>query len=264
MTSKQSFSLRKWYLDCVAPDGEVVILYHAELQWHRIQLHYSSMLRYTEPGGTSVRTSLRSVAPPVGSTDCIEWRSKALGIEGSWKRIAPSVDVMLLESPEGDIRWNCTMPKGEVELAVEGARPIAGLGYVECLEMTLKPWQMPIKELRWGRFLSDSDSAVWIEWKGSLPRKVLYHNGLLVDASVITEHQIHFDNRTLLLTEPAVLREGPLVSTALAAIPGIARLFPGHILDSHEIKWRSHGQLHSPLHPSSAGWAIHEVVRWRQ
>ena len=128
--------------------------------------------------------------------------------------------------------------------------------------MTLAPWKLPIQELRWGRFLSDSDSLVWIDWKGSHSCRIVLQNGILGRATAIGEREIILNgNIGLGLAGGDVLRKGALGETALAMIPGLSRLFPGRILDVQECKWRSRAEFRLG-DSSSSGWAIHEVVTW--
>jgi hypothetical protein len=41
---KNSFLFTKWYLDCVAENGDAVILYVADLRWNALTVHYGSLL----------------------------------------------------------------------------------------------------------------------------------------------------------------------------------------------------------------------------
>lgn len=128
--------------------------------------------------------------------------------------------------------------------------------------MTLAPWKLPIQELRWGRFLSDSDSLVWIDWKGSYSCRIVLQNGILGRATTIDEDEVRLNRHGGLRLAPGdVLRKGGLGETALSVIPGLSRLFPRKILEARECKWRSRAELRHG-DSSSSGWAIHEVVTW--
>ena len=112
--------------------------------------------------------------------------------------------------------------------------------------MTVPPWRLPIEELRWGRFLSETGGVVWIEWSGEKSASLRWHNGVRSEGAL----EVEFRDRE-------VLREGKLVETALRVIPNVHKLFPARILGLRESKWRSRAVL-----GPAAGWAIHEVVRW--
>jgi hypothetical protein len=130
--------------------------------------------------------------------------------------------------------------------------------------MSIKPWQLPIDELRWGRFLSNSDAVVWIDWIGEVKQSLLFHNGVRMNNCSITDNEIKINGNeiVLALTEKSILREGRLVSTMLSRIPGIDKIVPAQILQTHECKWRSRGVLKKKDFPPTSGWAIHEVVRF--
>ncbi len=262
------FTLTKWYLDCVSDDGNLLILYSGQLHWRAISLHYTSLLRCDEQGGVTTKTSLRTGSAPTIADDQILWNPSHLGISGIWNRASEPLVATLLDTDEGIIEWNCMMPKAHVEIVTAEGKRISGLGYGEFLRMTIPPWRMPIDELRWGRFLSGDDAVVWIDWRGPMPQQILLNNGEIFNDAIISDEVISFGGRELHLDCGSVLRTGPLVSTALASIPGVRGLFPKRILEAHELKWRSHGMLSLPTSTStspsetSSGWAIHEVVRW--
>jgi hypothetical protein len=81
--------------------------------------------------------------------------------------------------------------------------------------------------------------------------------GLQVSDKLVSSTDIE-----ITLTQPCVLREGPIVGTSVGSIPGVRTALSkaGLLLDEH--KWLSHATLTEggvTLH----GNAIHEVVKWR-
>ena len=246
------FSLRKWYLDCVAEDGEVLIAYQAELRWGRLSLRYASVLQLD-----GARSTLRDCPAPRLSGERISWEAPALHLSGTWDALAPAAEVELIPG----VRWRCLQPRSRVELRV-GGRPLRGLGYAEELELTIPPWRLPIDELRWGRFAGESHGAVWIEWRGPHPLSLTLIDGVRAEAIRIAEDGIRAGSAELRLTEPRVLRSGRIGETALSIIPDLSKLFPGRIVGLEETKWRARGTLEVPSAEAEQGWAIHEVVRW--
>ncbi len=229
-----TFRLSKWYMDCVSDEGEVFLAYWAELRWRAVRLNYASVL-----GGCS---SLRETPAPVWSDGVLRWNAPPLGVTGTWRALDPPVRESLLE---GACNWNCVAPRARAEVRL-GGRAIRGLGYAEHLTMTVSPWRLPIDELRWGRFLSETEGVVWIEWSGEKSASLRWHNGVRSAGAL----EVEFRDRE-------VLREGKLVETALRVIPNVHKLFPARILGLRESKWRSRAAL-----GPAEGWAIHEVVRW--
>jgi hypothetical protein len=256
------FSLSKWYLDCVSEGGVAFIGYAASLRWRGLSLHYSSVLRH-QPGGPVVTdTTLQEFSAPQVTGSTIEWSSLRLKLFGTWKADARPVRRTLLDSADGRIEWNCLHPRARAEVLSGEGQQLAGLGYVEHLTVTIPPWRLPFAELRWGRFLSDADALVWINWRGDDSLNLSFHNGTCVENARLTEREYEADEVSLRLSEGAVLRDGPLVETALSTVPGVRRLFPFRILRTRECKWLSSGVLRRSGGHGSVGWAIHEVVRW--
>ena len=262
LTPNSKFHLTKWYADCVGHNGDTIILYCGIARWRAITLRYSSVLEAGLGKQPAVRYSLRKSPMPVEQGATIQWRSNSLGIMGVWKRLDPPFETEVYKSSEGVIKWHCLHPRSRATVSLDCGKVVQGLGYVERLEMTLPPWKLPIQELRWGRFLSDSDSLVWIDWKGSHSCRIVAQNGILGRATAIGEREIILNgNIGLGLAGGDVLRKGALGETALAMIPGLSRLFPGKILDVQECKWRSRAEFRHG-DSGSSGWAIHEVVTW--
>jgi hypothetical protein len=248
----------------VGLNGDAIILYCGIARWRAITLRYTSVLEASVGKQPSARYSLRKSPMPVEDGTTIQWQPKALRIRGVWEGLDPPFETTVYESSEGSIKWRCLQPRSRATIQLGRGRALEGFGYVERLEMTLAPWKLPIQELRWGRFLSDSGSLVWIDWKGTHSRRIVLQNGVLGSASVINETGVALKgNGDLRLASGDVLRNGALGETALAIIPGLMRLFPKKILNVRECKWRSRAELRRG-DSSSSGWAIHEVVTWPQ
>jgi hypothetical protein len=237
------FSLSKWYLDCVTEAGDVTIVYTGELRWGAVHLGFSSVLTQ---GGE--RHSLRFTPVDTSPICC---RSDALGIDGVWTPMAPPIRRAVAECTD----WNCIAPATRVRL-----NNTTGLGYVERLIMTVPPWNLPVKMLRWGRMVADAGFIVWIDQDG---RRIVYQNGREAEATELTDTCIAFtDGSRITLDCSLVLREGPLGKTALAGIPAIGRILPRRLLGMTECKWRSRALLTQPGREPISAWAIHERVEW--
>lgn len=255
------FLLSKWYLDCVTCDGSAFIGYAASLSWKGLSLSYSSVLRYRPEEGVRTDTTLEEFSTPEAAGQTIRWSSPRLRVEGTWEADARPLSRTLLESDAGGIEWNCLHPRAHASIRVGGTR-LEGLGYVEQLSMTIPPWRLPFEELRWGRFLSEADSLVWIDWRGGDSLNLSFHNGVRVEGALPSDKEFTAGAVRLDLGESTVLRDGVLGDTVLPSIPGVGRLFPFRILRTRECKWLSRGVLKSSNAEVGNGWAIHEVVRW--
>lgn len=257
------FRLTKWYMDCVSVDGEAFIAYIAVLQWKTFTIHYHSVLA-KEPGGNyESAMSMRECPMPYVKEDLLRWRSESLNVYAEWHRRFDGTEQTLIDTPEGYVRWKCTIPRAASVVERNGSL-LTGTGYVESLEMTLPPWRLPFKELRWGRFVSETDSLVWIDWRGGIARSMLLHNGKEIQCDKITDSNIISEKKGLHLhlDRSTVLREGPLVTTALSKIPGLSTIFPNNILQTYEQKWLSRSVLKKNSKKDLHGFSIHEIVRF--
>jgi hypothetical protein len=251
VTTRPRFEFAKWYADCVSGEGEVLIAYSGRLRHRRLAVQYESLLSAGESKHSLRRSSIEC------TPDRIEWGSEGLGLCGSWERRSAEIRETVFQSEDGWVQWHCVMPKAEARM-----NAVAGLGYAEQLRLTIPPWRLPIRRLRWGRFLSERNAVVWIDWEGEFRTRLVYANGRPAAAEAIENDGLTFaDGTRLELDRGLVLRSGQLGSTVLHAIPGLKKLAPRMFLVD-ECKWRSHGRLMSVGEETDSGWCIHEDVRW--
>ena len=263
MAASAHFSLVKWYLDCVSDAGEVAILYSARVHWRGIRLAYSNLV--CADGATGSSASSMHGAKIRREEQQILVASQQFGLQGQWTARAAPVERTMYACESGSVVWSCLQPAASVFLSV-GEKKLAGAGYAECLALTLPPWQLPLRHLQWGRFVSDRDALApdaltWIDWKGPYAMSLVVHNGAsYVDASIATT-EVVWGGGKLRMEEPLALRAGRLGATVLPAAPALSRVFPHSLFNVEEKKWRSRGVLETPGH-QSRGWVIHETVDW--
>lgn len=255
-----AFSLTKWYLDCVTELGDVVILYCADLRWHQIRAVISSMLT-VQSDSVHSRTSITGGLLPRVDGDIVSVVLPEFGLSGKWKSLCNPVERTVFEDASGCIRWHCLQPKSEVELRFKD-RELRGLGYAECLTLTVPPWRLPLQHLRWGRYLSPEDSLTWVDWEGPYSTRFAFHNGLECEAESVSDSRIVLSDGALSMDAGLPLRSGRIGDTVLPGAPALRRLFPRSIFKIEENKWRSRGTFRAGHHDSS-GWVIHEVVHWK-
>lgn len=256
------FLLTKWYMDCVAEDGDAVILYVADLRWNALTVHYGSLL--TVLGGRVGSTSsLRRGATPLVRDGTIEVNLPHLDIEGTWRGVRSPIQRTIFDSEHGSVDWHCLQPMSQVDLLLRGTTTLTGRGYAECLTLSVLPWKLPMHELHWGRFLSEPDAVVWVDWRGPHQRRIVFHNGEEREVKSINESEIVFVDppARLELDRGLVLRQGQLGDTVFPGVSRLAKLLPRSMLSVNEHKWLSRGFMHFPSAESS-GYAIHEVVKW--
>ena len=230
------FELEKWYSDCVSPQGDALIWYKARLRWGVFRANYDSHLRLS--GGH------------------VEQRDTG-GPEVDFELMDDAVSQRIFESEKASSIGIRVAPRAHVV-----SSSTAGLGYREHLRMTIPPWKLPIGELRWGRYLSDHHLAVWIDWTGDAARTFAFHDSTRAGDTRIADDTVTLDDIRISFDRGVILRDGPIGSTVLAAVPGLLKLAPARVLALQETKWRSGAIYQAPGEPEERAWAIHEVVRW--
>lgn len=261
--NKNGFLLKKWYLDCVAESGDGAIVYVATLLWKGVSLHYANLLTFLG-GKVSSHFSLKTSSEPEHLEDHIRLTLPSPKAEGTWVARQLPVYRTIFGNKHGLVEWQCLQPMAEVDLVVDDRVRIRGLGYAECLTISLLPWQLPLTCLHWGRFLSAHNAVVWIDWQGPVRKRIVVYNGedRCADTVDVSRLDLSDPATSLELDRGLVLRHGRLGDTILSKISRLGGLLPQNILAVDECKWLSRGTLHSPLGTAS-GWAIHEVVKWK-
>lgn len=192
-----------------------------------------------------MRNRLRGVSEPEFDVDRLLWTAPGIALE-----ITPRVRGPEVTLHEG-IRWNCCIPAGDAVVRLSGGT-LRGTGYAEVLEMTVPPWSVPIRELRWGRAIGTRTSLVWIGWAGENPLRVGVRDGTIEKPSSVDDDEVRFEDNTLVRLHGRVpLRRQRLAST----LRPLARFFPAMFRAAREEKWRSRFETQD-----DEGWAVHERI----
>lgn len=252
-----SFRLRKWYMDCTTEDGSVVIGYWARVRWGRLRVGYAAVTR-SSSGVDHPRTlsTLRAGAEPEHHGNELIWGCATLGLQGRWEQRCPAAKRTLFKAKDGAVHWSCAMPRASCRVRLRD-EVFDGMGYAELLDMSIAPWRLPIRELRWGRWLSEDTSVTWINWRGPFPLTLVLNDGTSVDG-VVGDDCVHLGgDRRLSLTTDRTIRSGTLGATVFGSLGGLSKSLPPALARTHEVKWLSRGTL-SP--ESRQGWSIHERI----
>lgn len=264
LSSTSAFLFKKWYLDCVSEEGTAIFGYAAELKWKALSLCYTNIFERSNDGKTCSRSSFRRHEFPQRNGQDIRWSSEPIGIDAQWNGLQDPIEREIYRDERGSVLWSCIAPLAHARISLVNSSPLRGLGYGECLSLTVPPWRLPLSSLRWGRFLSGNDSVVWIDWQGSGHFALLFHNAKEIHGARINDSDITGGGCIhLSLSRPALLRSGRTVSEALSRIRGVSSMFPSKILRLHESKWLSRGELRVDGKTCGNGWAIHELVRFQ-
>ena len=254
-----SFSIVKWYMDCVTEEGEAAIVYVADMKWRGIQAHISSVLITGEDRAPETRTSLSRYRLESSGT-LLSITHPRLKVHGNWERDGEPFRRKMYEEKGGSVIWDCIQPRSRVSVSI-GDCQLKGLGYAECLSITLPPWQLPLRELRWGRFVSEEHSLSWVDWRGSYSCSVAVLDGREADLRSVTRQRVVAGDVVLDIAPGVSLRSGRLGSTILPGAPGLQRLFPRRLFGIEEEKNLGSGTL-TVSDQVNNGWVIHEVVKW--
>jgi hypothetical protein len=268
MWQNEQFFLRKWYLDGISPEGELWIVYLARLFWRGKQVRYHHLLHYHPERGVEAQTKWGRKARLDWKEDQLRWTGKGFAASATWDDADNSLLVPLHLQENGALNWFCLLPRTSFCFYQDQQEPVRGRGYVERLELSFFPWEIPVRTLRWGRFHSANHHLTWIDWQGSRPQSWLFWNGEKCASNQLDDQEILIRQGAAKLTlqEEAVLREGPILSTLsrklLELLPSLREVLPPDYLRSSECKWLSRGALRLPDGSTENGWAIHEKVHF--
>jgi len=257
----QAFTLTKWYLDCTGDDGCTAIGYWASLAWRGLSLTWQGLSVCEAGGGTIQRSTLTKDRMPARARDRIVWRSRALKCTLAADVRLPPIALRLFETTDGFVDWRCEAPAAMVMLEFADRPPIRGVGYADRLDLTIPPWQLPISELRWGRWTDQSaaHSVVWIDWGGAEPRTWVFVDGARAADAAVEDDRVSAGHSTLTLTASSTLSSRAL-DEILRGIPPLRAVVPSSLLSLRDTKWSSRGTLHHPGSAPLDGRAIHERV----
>ena len=254
-----SFSLVKWYMDCVSDSGEAAILYCADLRWRGVHASLGSLLIAPADQPPLTTTSLGRFTIST-SPEQISVNHHRLKVGGQWQSASPPFQSAVYQGPGGSVVWNCIQPRSVVSVCTPHGDQM-GLGYAECLSITIPPWHLPLRELRWGRFVSNDHSLAWIDWQGPYSRKLAVLDSRECILESVSESQVVAGDASLQIAPGRALRSGRLSSTILPGASALRRLFPRSLFNVDEQKTLSPGSL-TISGQAYSGWTIHEVVKW--
>jgi hypothetical protein len=254
------FTLTKWYLDCATADGRAVIAYWASLTWLKLSVTWQNVSWFEPQGARSQRSSLAKAPPPQVLEDAITWPA-TLGGEIRIEQRAGPVEARLYESENGLVDWRTEAPAAMVRATFPAFGTIEGPGYVERIVMTVPPWRLPIRELRWGRWIdaAAARSVVWIDWRGSAPQTRVFVDGICARNPVVTDDCVSAGTARLTIGDRLTLHQRAL-GDIVATIPPLRAALPATLLALRQSKWCGNAVLTNESEAPITGRTIHEVV----
>ncbi len=257
-----NFYLKKLYFDCIDEEGNCFIVYWAVLKFSLLKINYSGVLFSNARNECIERSSLRKMPEPAVNRK-IHFNQPSLQITGEWSNTDTPIVKLLYKDQYGkELFWNCHHPKAYAKIEFNH-QIFQGFGYAETLSLPIKPWKLPIDELRWGRFLSKEITIIWINWKGKYPVNELIYNGISFKDAVFEKNKITFDRgrANLSFQEISIVRKGKL-SGLLVKMPWLKMIFNNKILNTQENKYKSPSIFTRDSKELARGWSLYEVVTW--
>jgi hypothetical protein len=256
-----TFSLTKWYFDCTSIDGRTAIGYYASLEWRRLSLTWQALSLW-DGGELSLERSVMAAGPrPRHDGDRIRWNAPRLGCDFAAERRGEPADIRLLDHPGGSLEWRCEAPVAATTLSIAGRSCMRGTGYAERIRMTIPPWQLPIRELRWGRWIDEATmhSVVWIDWGGPEPRTWVLIDGAVTSHADVRDACVVAGSAVLTLDRRSTLSARSL-GDILGRFAPLRAVVPTSLMSLRQVKWQSHGTWRREGFSSLTGTAIHEWV----
>lgn len=255
------FTLEKWYIDVLFPDGAVLLVYLARLRLvgHVVARVTAELFR---PGAEVIRAGA-AVTTIEGGEDRLSFGPAAIhrdrlafnlpGFRGDL-RYSPRFGSISLREPFLErggrrLEWLVEVPDADVTGALEwdgGRLDVVGRGYRDHVWFNLLPWRFPIHTLTWGRGVAGGHActfveatlvdgepirAGWMDGVSSELRPIIGSSRVLLDAAVVDLEGLRFG----------------WLRPVLRALTG----------DPREIKYAA------PMGVGGEdGVGVHEVVRW--
>jgi hypothetical protein len=262
MIRKSNFKIEKLYLDCIDEQGNCFIIYFAKLKFFFLRLFYSGFIFSDREGNTREKFIFRKSESSIFN-DSLHFNQNVLKIDGKWNRMDAPIFLKLYKDEKGnELTWNCHHPKSVAEIFYNNIT-YTGFGYAETLFLPIRPRDLPIDELRWGRFLSEAYTIIWINWKGKNPVNRIFLNNVEYNDATFNDGMISFCDGIyqLIFSEIAEIRKGRL-RNHFSGISFLKFLFNRRILNTIEIKYKSKTIFSKNTMTLSNGWSLFEIVSW--
>jgi hypothetical protein len=256
------FHLQKQYFDGIDSNGNTFILYYAQLKLLNIPIHYSSKIIASE-SYLSEKSTLRKTIVPRENR---QFQNDRLNCKLTYQnqKDFPPIEEILWEEKDKYIKWKVFLPHAIFQFTNED-ETWKGLGYSETLELNFVPWKLPISTLKWGRFLSENHSVIWVEWLGKFPLQKVYVNGqILNEKTIITESgiQIPTEDISIQFLNPESLKNEKLQKIA-NRYPFLNLFFYKRFLESKEMKFKSKSIIQTQ-NSTENGYSLYEIVEWKK
>lgn len=258
------FTLTKWYLDGVDDSGRVVIVYWARLAMGELHVTWHALSEYDAGAPARRASSLTQVAPPQRVNGELRWCSDALGVSLALECDDAPRELTLLDAPERAVQWRGETMASRMRMERYGQASLDGVGYAECLTLSVAPWQLPIDALEWGHWIAAdrTRTSTWFRWHGARPLTCVIEDGRDAVGARVDGTSVMTATATLELA-PVRMLERRHLREIVSPIPLLTRVVPDSLLALEETKWLGRGTRRDVDGSGHDGWSIFETVQFR-
>lgn len=257
------FWLSRWYGDCVSDSGEAFVVSAADLNWGPARFRYQTCAHAGRCDWPVRRHStLTAVTFPGPQQGRFTWSSEKLGFHIEWEPLAQPVERRLFASKAGSVHLKAVIPWGAAQATLPLRGTIRGFGYLERVDLSVPPWDLPITRLRRGRFLSSGGWALWLDWEGPHSLRAAILNGAEVLLGDVTSARIALGPAVIEAGDCRTLRDSSLSEGSIGAISSIEPLIPPAALKIHEHTRLCPAVLRQPGEGVLSGWLVDQLLRW--
>ena len=254
--------LLKYYFDCHIEDGEAVIIgCSASLKLGIITIPYSCIIYKKKSEPLFQKQSLFRGNMTEGKRSIL-WENSKLAFEGIWEGGTDTGAQELFFSKNGYIKWHCTNNGADVKINWNG-KEYTGKGYAEYVDVTLSLWKLPFTELKWGRWISDTDNeaVTWIGWSGIKDENIsrIWGENYTENSEIIyTDDEIRLGNRKIEIMNKKSIRDEIVSRSILGRKDIFSFLLPKKLRNIDEKKYFSEGIM-----DGKKGKILYEEVIWK-
>ena len=260
--SDDGFRLTKWYMDCFEAGGRVAIAYWASLAWRSLGFAWSSVAVYDPDSPVRQASALGRAAEPCLDGRRLTWRDPGIETVVEADVLQTGASIRLFSRGTGSVEWTCAVPAADASVCAPGGVVVRGRGYAERLVLTLPPWQLPIRELRWGRWIAAESprSLVWIDWRGAAPATWVLRDGALCPGATVSDTEVRAGGDLVSIGARQLLHSRRL-DDVFGGIAPLRGLVPAAVLAIEDTRWACQAPMQSSEGAVVPGSAIAELVR---
>jgi hypothetical protein len=263
MFGQSKLLISRWHLDCIAVDGDFFVGEAVSIRWKKLHINLvSGITGFANQIEHRATVVFKEVFPSEVGPE-LNWNCPPLMVRGTWEALAPKFEQALFADENQMVQWRCVAPRAKVSLQLGDSRTMSGVGYADHVIVTADKWTVPINEIRFGRYLTDRESFIWIDLAGAFTKPWIWRNGVEQPLGSVSDNIVALeDKHTLGLAHRTMVREGTLGDTVLLSMPALRMLVPRSVASVYECTWRTRAVLLEGTEQADSGYALHQLIRF--